>query len=162
VDAHYDEAHHFGVPTSTTNVHVHGPLYSIPLAFPHLHLSQTPHSSSSKRRVIWAMVKDRLKTHVFLSSQRVRVTSMMNGLVVFHSAAANRATAAGHHSRISVFIEGTMLGNRRRVTTPVQMASAKGHCRVRWSRVSSLDPHKGHMMCVGSPLLRCRSAVQHR
>jgi hypothetical protein len=43
---------------------------------------------------------------------------MMKVFAVFRSADMNRATAAGHHSPISAFTEGTMLGNRRRATTP--------------------------------------------
>jgi hypothetical protein len=46
------------------------------------------------------------------------MTSMMKEFAVFLSEDANRATAAGHHSPISAFPEGTMLGRLRRITAP--------------------------------------------
>jgi hypothetical protein len=76
------------------------------------------------------MAEERSKTRAFLSSHKVRMTSMMKEFAVFLSEDANRATAAGHHSPISAFPEGTMLGRLRHITTPVQMAVANGHWSV--------------------------------
>jgi hypothetical protein len=86
---------------------------------------------------------------------------MMKEFAVFLSTVANRVTDAGHHSPISAFTEGTIFGSWRRITAPVQTVVAKGHWSVMWSRVPSRVPHRGHMMCVGNPLLCLRSAVQH-
>jgi hypothetical protein len=73
------------------------------------------------------MVEEHSKTRAFLSIHKVRMTSMMKEFAVFLFEDANRATAAGYHSPISVFLEGMMLGRLRCITAPVQMAVANGH-----------------------------------
>jgi hypothetical protein len=87
------------------------PHYVIPLMNPRLQLSQTAHYSSSNQRVLCAVVEERSKTRAFRSSQRVRMTSKMKKFDVFLSATEKLSTTAGHHSPISAFSEGTMLGN---------------------------------------------------
>jgi hypothetical protein len=76
------------------------------------------------------VVEERSKTRTFLSSHKVHMTSMMKEFAVFLSEDANHATTAGHHSPISAFPEGTMLGRLRRITAPVQIALANGHWSV--------------------------------
>jgi hypothetical protein len=58
------------------------------------------------------------------------MTSMMKEFAVFLSEDANRTTTVGHHSPISAFPEGTMLGRLRRITAPVQIAHANRHWTV--------------------------------
>jgi hypothetical protein len=77
--------------------------------------------------VTWAVDDERSKKRVFPSSQRLRITSMMKEFAVFLSAAANRATAAGHHSLIPAFLEGMIFRSWKRITAPIEMSIVKGH-----------------------------------